>query len=84
MESNINTKVILFLGGEIVCLVLYAILWQQVLKHFDLTVAMANKGSVVIISMLWSVLIFHEKITLFNVIGAIIIFIGIRMVLRDV
>lgn len=76
-------KIILFLGLEMVFLGLYAIIWQQVLKHFDLVHAMASKGVVVILNLMWSVLLFSEKITVFNVIGAGVIILGIWMVSTD-
>ena len=76
-------KICFFLGLEIVFLGLYAIIWQQVLKNFSLVTAMASKGSVVILNLLWSVLLFSEKITLFNVIGAAVIIFGIWMVSTD-
>lgn len=76
-------KMCIFLGLEICFLGLYAILWQQALKHFSLVTAMASKGVVVILNLLWSILLFSEKITLFNVIGAGIIIFGIWVVSTD-
>lgn len=76
-------KMCLFLGLELLFLGAYAIIWQQVLKHFSLVTAMASKGVVVILNLLWSILLFSEKITLFNVIGAGIIIFGIWMVSTD-
>ncbi|MCR5544171.1 MAG: EamA family transporter [Eubacterium sp.] len=76
-------RICFFLGLEVVFLGLYAVVWQQVLKHFTLVTAMASKGVVVILNLLWSILLFSEKITLFNVIGAAIIIFGIWMVSMD-
>lgn len=83
-EDTINYMLFVFLIGEIVCLALYALLWQQVLKYFELSVAMANKGIIVIISMIWSVLIFHESISALNIAGAVVIICGIKKVLENV
>lgn len=58
-------------------------MWQQVLKRFSLVTAMANKGVVVIINLIWSVLLFQEAITIYNIIGAAIIIGGIWMVSSD-
>ena len=44
---------------------------------------MANKGVVVIINLIWSVLLFREVITIYNIIGAAIIIGGIWMVSSD-
>ncbi len=76
-------KVVLFLGLETLFLALYAVIWQQALKHFSLVHAMASKGVVVIVNLLWSVLLFSESITSFNVIGACIIISGIWLVSTD-
>lgn len=76
-------KMCFFLGLEVLFLCLYAFLWQQVLKHFTLVNAMASKGIVVLLNLLWSVLLFSEKITVFNILGAGIIIFGIWMVSTD-
>lgn len=72
-----------FLGIEVFFLGVYAIIWQQVLKRFPLIVAMSNKGVCVIFALLWSVLIFSEHITLWNVLGSALIILGIWMVSSD-
>ena len=50
--------------GIIIVLGIYALLWQQVLKNIPLSVAMANKPFVLILSIIWSILIFHENLKL--------------------
>ncbi len=74
---------VFYFGLEFCILAVYAVIWQQVLKRFDLSFAMSNKGIVVLFSMIWSVLIFHEKITVNNVIGLLIIIVGIGLVSSD-
>ncbi|BDF59475.1 hypothetical protein CE91St36_22920 [Christensenellaceae bacterium] len=64
-------------------LVVYALLWQQVLKHFTLVKAYSNKGVVVIWNLLWAVIFFQEVITIENLIGSAIIVIGIVVVSSD-
>ncbi len=84
--AAVQTKTVytaLFFGMEILILGIYAIIWQQVLKRFELSFAMSNKGIAVLFSMIWSVLIFHEKITVNNVIGLVIIIAGIGLVSAD-
>ena len=58
-------------------LVIYAILWQQMLKKFPLTIAYASKATTIIWGMLIGYFIFKEKVTMFNIIGAVIVIIGI-------
>ena len=58
-------------------LAVYALLWQQVLKHMSLTFAFTNKPITIIYALIWGALIFHEHITLKMVIGALVILAGI-------
>lgn len=73
-------KMIVFLGCEVVLLAIYAVLWQQILKRFSLVTAMSNKGVTVILGMIWSVIFFKDTITLWNIVGAVIIISGIYLV----
>lgn len=68
---------------EIMIIGIYALVWQQIIKKFDISVAYSNKGSLIIWTFIWAVLIFHEKITTFNLIGAVIIIAGIVLVLKN-
>lgn len=47
-------KFILFFALEFLILGLYAILWQQLIKKFDLSVAYANRSMALLWSMLWA------------------------------
>ena len=49
----------------------------------SLITAMSNKGVVVIFGLVWSVVLFHETITLYNVFGTAMIILGIWMVSAD-
>ncbi len=82
-EDFLSFKFILFYGIEIVILGVYAILWQQIIKKFDISVASANKAMAVLWSMLWAILFFHDNITINNVIGIVIIIIGTFIVNSD-
>ena len=57
-------KFILFYGLEIFILGIYAILWQQIIKRIDLSVAYANRSLALLWSMLWAVLFFQEEISI--------------------
>lgn len=67
----------------LVVLMVYALLWQQVLKHFTLVKAYSNKGVVVIWNLLWAVVFFQEVITVENLIGSAVIVAGIVVVSSD-
>lgn len=82
-SQSTTIKVLVFFGLEFVSLGVYAIIWQQVLKHFSLVTAMASKGIVVIFNLIWSVILFGETVTFGNIIGTAIIIFGIWMVSSD-
>lgn len=63
--------------GAIGVMGLYAVLWQQVLKRIELSLAYMFKGSSLIFVMLLANVIFGEQITWNNIVGAIIIISGI-------
>ena len=55
---------------------IYAILWQQLLKRFELSIAYASKAMTLLWSLLWSVMLFHEKVTAPKVAGVLLVIIG--------
>lgn len=59
----------LFYGLEIVILGIYAILWQQMIKRFDLSVAYANRAMAIVWSAVWAIVLFHDVLALKQVIG---------------
>ncbi len=71
-------------GIEIAILGVYAIIWQQLIKNLELSIAYTNKATAIFWSMILSFLVFKENITLKNIFGVVIIFMGILMVNRDV
>ncbi len=74
---------ILWFGCEFLVLGVYAILWQQIIKRVDLSIAYVNRSMAIIYSMLWAFLIFSEKIRPQNIIGVIIIVLGTLIVNSD-
>ncbi len=75
-EEFLSFKFILFYGIEMLILGLYAIIWQQLIKKFDISVAYANKAMGLLWSIIWAILIFNDTITIKNIIGVIIVIIG--------
>ena len=63
--------------GTIGVMGLYAVLWQQVLKRIELSMAYMFKGTSLIFVMLLAYILFGEQITWNNFVGAIIIICGI-------
>jgi len=63
--------------GAVVLMGVYAVLWQQILKRIELSLAYMFKGTSIIFVMLLAYLLFGEQITWNNILGAIIIIVGI-------
>ena len=82
-EEFLSFKFVLFYGIEIFILGIYAILWQQIIKKFEITVAYANRAMALLWSLVWAMVFFHEAITIKNVIGVIIVVIGTIIVTSD-
>lgn len=79
----ISLSYILCFSGIIIVLGVYAILWQQVLKKIELSVAMAFKPLCLIFSVLWSIIFFSEKLSLKIIIGIAFVIIGIVIISRS-
>ena len=67
MISFLIIKFLFFFGMEFVLLGIYAILWQQMIKRFELSVAYANRSMSVLWSIIWAVIFFHDTITIKNI-----------------
>jgi multidrug transporter EmrE-like cation transporter len=78
-----SIRFVLFYGIELFCLGIYAIVWQQVLKRIDLSVAYASRSLAILWMMVWSLLIFHDGISLQNLIGVVLILVGVVVVNTD-
>ena len=74
---------ILFYGLSILVLGVYAVLWQFVLKQFELSVAYSSKPISMLLSMIWGIVLFHESVSWNMLLGAAIIILGIRVVVKD-
>jgi drug/metabolite transporter (DMT)-like permease len=72
-----------FYALEIGLLGVYALLWQQLIKRFPLSVAYANRSVAILWSMVWAAAFFGETITPRNLAGAALILAGTWVVNRD-
>ena len=79
-QTFLSMRFLLLYGAEIMCLGIYAILWQQVIKHFEISVAYANRAIGLLWTLLFATLFFREQITVQNVIGVIIVIAGTMIV----
>lgn len=60
-----------------------AICWQLMLERMPLGTAYMRKGGTYILFFFWAVVLFHETITLQNVIGMLIIVVGMVVSMSD-
>ncbi len=78
-HAFLSFKYILFFGLEFVILGIYAIVWQQMIKKFQLSIAYANKALTLMWSMLWNFVIFSQGITPWKVVGVVLVVIGVMV-----
>ena len=76
-QEFMSWNYMLGLLGAIGVMGLYAVLWQQVLKRIELSLAYMFKGTSIVFIMLLAYVFFGEQITWNNIVGAIIIVGGI-------
>lgn len=76
-SSENMTVALAYLAGTFGILGVYAILWQHVLKNTPLSMAFMFKSVTVVYGMFFAAFIFEEKISTFNIIGALMIVVGI-------
>lgn len=66
-----------FYAGMLAVLVVYAIGWQQVIKHLPLTVAFTNKAVTVAWGIMWGWTVFGEQVTPPMIAGAVLVMAGV-------
>lgn len=76
----LSWRFLMIYGCILMILVIYAVLWQQVLKRMPLSTAFANKAVVIIWGVIWGALFFHEKIRWNMYVGLVLIIVGILLV----
>ena len=82
-QAFLSLPFIVYYGVEILILGFYAIAWQQLIKRCDLSVAYANRPMAILWSLVWTVIFFHEALTVKNIIGVLIVFAGTMIVNSD-
>ena len=81
-EDFLSLRFCLFFGGEFVLLGIYALGWQQILKRLPLTLAYTNKAVTLVWSMVFGVLLFHETVSIKQVIGCALAVAGVVLFVR--
>lgn len=73
-------RFLLLYAAEIGVLGIYAILWQQMIRRFELSVAYANRSVALAWSLLWAVLLFGEELTVKKVAGVLFVIAGTAII----
>lgn len=82
-QEALSMPFLIYYGVEILLLGFYALAWQQIIKRCELSVAYANRSMAILWSLIWTVVFFHEKLTLNNIIGVLVVFAGTMIVNSD-
>ena len=76
-EKGINIRFLLFYGGSLLMMGVYALCWQKKKKKIPLMVAYANKAVVIIWGVVWGYLFFNEYVSIGKIAGIVLIIIGV-------
>ena len=79
----ISKEYLVFFFFMIVVLGVYAILWQQVIKKFDPSVAYSNKSVTTVWTIIYAHFLFGESITVSKIVGALLIVLGVVIVSKS-
>ena len=79
-QPFLSFKFCLFYGTEILILGIYAIIWQQIIKRLNLSIAYVFKSTSLIWAILWGLIIFNETFSIQKIIGVIIVIAGIIII----
>lgn len=75
-QDFLSAAFIGFYVAEVAILGIYALLWQQMIKRFELSVAYANRAMALLWSGVWAVVIFHDRLSLKNIAGIVLVIVG--------
>ncbi len=82
-HAFMSPEFLLWVFADILVLGIYALLWQQALKRFDLHVAYANRSMATVWGLVWAAVVFGEQVTPMNVAGTACILAGTFLVNAD-
>ncbi len=82
-QEMMSWSYLLWFAGAVGIIGIYAILWQQVLRRIDVSIAYMFKGTTLIFTMCIAALLFGEPISVMNIIGSVIIVTGIVLLARS-
>lgn len=83
LTAEATARTLLFLGLELVTLLVYSVMWQQTLKRMPLNVAYSSKGVCTLWTCLFGVAFFGESITWGKAAGILIVLVGVALVVSE-
>jgi len=83
LDAQRKDQALLFLGLEFLTLLLYTLLWQQVLRRMPLGFAYSNKAVSTLWICLFGLFFFGEPLTWGKVLGLLIVLAGVWLVVTD-
>jgi len=81
-QDFLSPGFILCYGGMIVVLGIYALGWQQIIKRMPLTSAYASRAISVVWGVVWGILLFHEGVSLLQLLGCSLVVAGVALFAR--
>ncbi len=83
MQEVLSVRFILWCGGMVFLMGVYALLWQQALKRLSLMTAYSNKAVVILWGFLWGWIFFQESVSLGKLLGAAIVMAGVWLMVTE-
>lgn len=81
-EPLLSLKFVVLYAGSLLVLVVYAVMWQNILAKVPLITAYSNRLLSMVWGVIWGVVIFNESISLKTIIGTAVILYGLYIVVR--
>lgn len=82
-SSNDKIHFIIFYGCSFLCLGIYALAWQKILKNNSLIYAYLNKGITLFWGLLFGFLFFQEQVKINMIIGIFIVIFGVLVANKE-
>ena len=83
LHPFLSKQVLFIYALEILCLAIYAVIWQQLLKVFTLSSAYAFRATSLIWVLMWSVLLFGDSLSVQKMIAVCLALTGMFLVNRN-
>lgn len=77
LQDFLSMSFILFYGGELVLMAVYAVIWQICLERVPLVQAYAMRGLMFVLVAIWSLLFFRETLSPVQWLGLLVIIAGV-------